>query len=45
MSAALCDDGTLSAHLLGPHLTLRSGPATLTVWMEEHAGVDTSTQA
>jgi hypothetical protein len=45
VSAALRDDGALATHLLGPHLALRAGPATLAVRMEEHTGVDAPTQA
>ena len=36
MGAALGDHRATPAHLLGAHLTLRAGPATLPVGMEEH---------
>jgi len=45
MSAALRDYWALTAHLLGTHLALRAGAATLAVGMKEHSGIDASAQA
>jgi hypothetical protein len=45
MSAALCDDGALTTHLLCAHLTLSAGSATFAVGMKEHCRIDTSAQA
>src|SRR5882724_8192223 len=45
VAAALGDHRALPAHLLGTHLALCSGPAALTVGMEEHAGIDTPAKA
>ena len=45
VGAALGDHRAAPAHLLGAHLTLRAGPATFPVGMEEHRGLDTSAKA
>jgi hypothetical protein len=45
VGTALGDDGALTAHLLGTHLTLGAGAATLTVRVKEHRGIDASAQA
>jgi hypothetical protein len=43
--SALCDNRALAAHLLGAHLALRAGAATLAVGMKEHRRIDASAQA
>jgi hypothetical protein len=42
VAAALRDHRAAPAHLLGTHLALRAGPASLAVGMKKHSGIDAS---